>query len=146
MKDSSQYLRLRLGGAHYLLTSSASLTIEQRQNLTLNSGETGNVGAWHSQGEVRWPAYPLDQDLRVTRQCEWESAIFLDARPQPVGLLVGNAQMLSEEEAEVTSFTPVGPAPTGAGHLFAGAWVRGSQVVLVLEPAALIAYLTSLGG
>jgi hypothetical protein len=144
LRESSQYLHFNLGGVHYLLSSSASEAIELRDNLTVNTAAVGNVGAWRSNDDTRWPAYCLDRDLRVSREDAWERAIFLDARPNPVGLLANQVQMLPSGETEVVSFTPLGPPPTPAGHLFTGAWVRGPQVVLVFDPAALTAYLQGL--
>ncbi len=141
MRDANQYLRFDLGGVHYLLASSASEAIELRDNMTINTATTGNVGAWRSNDEARWPAYCLDRELRVSREDAWERAIFLDARPHPVGLLASQVQVLPSGETEIVPFTPLGPAPTPVGHLFTGVWVRGLQAILVFEPQALAAYL-----
>ena len=109
MRESSQYLRFNLGGVHYLLSSSASEAIELRDNLTVNTAAAGNVGAWRSSDDTRWSAYCLGRDLRVSREDAWERAIFLDARPNPVGLLANQVQMLPSGETEVVPFTPLGP-------------------------------------
>lgn len=130
---------------YYLLTGGASLSIDQRDQLEINADTTGQVSAWRSHDGARWPAYCLDRELRVSRREDWERAIFLDAMPHPVGLVVDQVQLMSQGEAEVVGFVPLGPPPTRIGHLFTGAWVRGTQVLLVFDPSALTAYLQSLG-
>lgn len=145
MADPNQYLRLQLGSTSYLLPSVSGFTIEQRENLITNKSPDGNVAAWRSVRAARLPAYSLDAMLRVTRHHHWHRAVFLDAAPQAVGLVVDEVQLLPRAETTVSPFTPLGLPPTRLGHLFSGAWVTGNRVMLVFEPKAFVAYLQSLG-
>jgi hypothetical protein len=146
LAQSDEYLRFTLGGVPYLLASSASCAIEKRDALTLNTTGKGKVAAWSLQGNDRWPAYCFDRELRVSLRDNWERAIFLEARPLPVGVAADSVQLLGQGEAVVSAFTPLGPAPTRAGHLFTGAWVVGPQAILVFDAATLAAFLQGLGG
>jgi len=128
LRNSNQYLRFSLAGAYYLISG------------------TGQVCAWRLHDGTRWPVYCLDQDFKVVQRDDWERAIFLDARPTPVGLTTDQVQLLPEGEAQITLFTPLGPPVTTAGHLFSGAWVRGSQAILVFDPEVLTTFLHDLGG
>jgi len=83
--------------------------------------------------------------LRVTRHPDWHRAVFLDALPHAVGLVVDEVQLLPRAETTVTPFTPLGLPPTRLGHLFSGAWVMGHRLMLVFDPQAFVAYLQSLG-
>ena len=123
-----------------------SVAIDQRDSLEINKTGTGQVSAWRSQDGTRWPAYCLDQDFKVAQRDDWERAIFLEAQPTPVGLIADEVQLLPEGEAQVTPFIPLGPPATASGHLFSGAWVRGSQAILVFDPKALATFLHNLGG
>lgn len=145
MADPNQYLRMQLDGVSYLLPSVAGFTIEQRENLVTNKSPDGNVAAWRSVRSTRLPAYCLDANLRVTRHQQWHRAVFLDAKPQAVGLVAVEVQLLPRAETVISPFTPLGLPPTRAGHLFSGAWVTGNRVILVFNPAALTSYLQSLG-
>jgi hypothetical protein len=145
MADPNQYLRMQLGGVSYLLPSTAGFTIEQRDNLIVNKSPDGNVEAWRVVRAERIPAYCLDKNLRVARKLPWQRAVFLDARPQAVGVVAQEVQLLARAETVIAPFTPLGPPPTRAGHLFAGAWVTGNGVLLVFHPAALASYLHGLG-
>ena len=140
-----QYLRLKLGGAGYLLPSTSGFTIEQRDNLVINKSPESNVAAWQTVRSSRYPAFCLDAALRVTRHHRWTRAVFLEATPHAVGLVVDEAQMLPRAETTISHFIPLGLPPTRLGHLFSGAWVTGNQVMLVFEPKAFVAYLQSLG-
>lgn len=144
MADPNQYLRLQLRDTSYLLPSTASFTIEQRENLTANKSLEGNVAAWQTVRSARLPAYCLDGLLRVDRHSDWHRAVFLDAAPHAVGLVVDEVQLLPRSETTIASFVPLGLPAARAGHLFSGAWVMGNRIVLVFEPRALIAYLQSL--
>ncbi len=144
MADPNQYLRMQLGGASYLLPSTAGFTIEQRENLILNKSSEGNVAAWRSVRSSRFPAYCLDANLRVVRHQQWHRAVFLDAKPGAVGLAADEVQLLPRAETVIAPFTPPGHPPTRAGHLFTGAWVTGNRVILVFNPGALASYLQSL--
>ncbi len=145
MADPNQYLRLRLGNASFLLPNASGFHIEQRENMATNESPDGNVVAWRPSGATRVPAYCLDPMLRVTRHDRWRRAVFLDAAPHAVGLVVDEVQMLPRAETVISPFTPLGLPPTRVGHLFSGVWVTGNRVVLVLDPPALVAYLQSLG-
>lgn len=148
MTDSNQYLRLVIGGVNYLLPGTLRYTIEQRDGLVVNDASDTPVAAWRTLRSGRWPAYALDGDLRPSRApANWQRALFLEASPgHTVGMVVEEVHMLARGEAQTVSFTPPGPPPTTAGHLFSNAWVNGNRVVLVFEARALIAYLQGLGG
>ncbi len=128
----------------YLLSGRASVAIDQRDNLELNESTRSQISAWRKQDGDRWPAFCLDRDLKVAHRREWDRAIFLEARPYPVGLIADQVELMVEGEVEVVPFTPLGPPPTRVGHLFTGAWVRGPRVILVFDADALAAYLQSL--
>ena len=145
MADPNQYLRLRLGNASFVLPSGSGFSIEQRENMSINQSSDGNVACWRSVHSTRLPAYCLDGMLRVTRHDDWQRAVFLDATPHAVGLVVDEVQILSRAETVISPFTPPGLPPTRAGHLFSGALVTDNRVALVFNPAALVAYLQSLG-
>jgi len=144
-QSQHQYLRLVIGGTAFLLPSVMRYTIEQREALTENTAARSPVAAWRTVRGTRWPAYSLGADLTAHPAGEWHRAVFLEARPQNVGIIVDEVQLLPRGETEVANFTPLGPAPTRFGHLFNGAWVAGREVTLVFEPTALIGYLQSLG-
>ncbi len=144
MRKANQYLRFSLGDAYYLVSGGMSVSIDQRDSLEINKTGTGPVCAWRSHDGTRWPAYCLDRDLKVVQRDDWERAIFLEAQPTPVGLIADDVQLLPEGEAQVTPFTPLGPPATAAGHLFSGAWVRGSQAILVFDAKTLTAFLRDL--
>ena len=145
MADLNQYLRLRLGEATYLLPSTTTFTIEQRDNLVTNKAPEGNVAAWRAMRTERIPAYCLDSLLKPVRRQNWQRAVFLDAKPQAVGLIADEVELLPRAETQVAPFVPLGLPLTRNGHLFSGAWLSGKHVALVLDPKALIAYLQSLG-
>lgn len=141
MADLNQYLRLRVNGSSVLLPGRASAAIESRDALTVNTGG-GKVAAWRVHRGRRLPAYCLDDRLKPVRRDGWERAVFLDG----VGLVVDEVQMLGRSEGgAVHPFTPLGPPPTLAGHLYNGAWVEGQRATLVLDPRALVAYLQAIG-
>lgn len=146
MTDPHQFLRLDLGGMHFLLPSVMRYTIEQRDSLIPNTEPGSPVTAWRAVRTDRWPAYCLDQQLRLSRRDDWQRAVFLEAAPSTIGLIVDDVQMLPRADMTIAPFTPLGAPPTRHGHLFSGAWVSERRVTLVFEPQALIAYLQSLGG
>ena len=145
MADPNQYLRLQLGETSYLLPSASGFTIEQREHLVISKSSEGNVAAWQSLRSQKLPAYCLDGMLRVARHDDWHRAVFLEATPHAVGLVVNEVQLVPRSETVVSPFTPLGLAPTRQGHLFSGAWVTGNRIVLVFDPKAFVAYLQSLG-
>ncbi len=146
MAAQDQYLRLGLGEATFLLPSSASLAIEQRDTLTADDGTAGAVTAWRVSRSARWPAFHLDHNLRPVAHGDWQRAVFLESNPYPVGLIANEVQLLPRSAVKVEPFTPLGPPKTRNGHIFSGAWVDGLNVVLVFEPSALADYLHQLEG
>jgi hypothetical protein len=60
-------------------------------------------------------------------------------------MIVDDVHLLPRGGVHVAPFTPPGPAATPYGHLFSAAWVSGSRVTLVFDPAVLIEYLRGLG-
>jgi hypothetical protein len=142
--ESKQYLRIGLRGQEFLLPSEASVSIEQRENLTLER-EDPRVTAWRVSRGERWPAFQLDHRLSPVRNNDWQRAVFVDAHPHPVGLIAAEIQLLPHAIVDVEPFTPLGPPPTLRGHLFSGAWVRGNQLMLVFSPQSLVAYLLQVG-
>lgn len=143
MNDPKQYLRLSFGGGTYLLPSTAGYTIEQRENLTANTSSS-NVCAWRSVRGSRWPAYALDDNFQPVRRDDWERAVFVEALPHAYGVIVDDVHLLPRSQMQVSPFSPLGPAPTRAGHLFSGAWVTDTEVILVFEPKTLVAFLQGL--
>ena len=146
MAESNQYLRLVVRGGDFLLPSEASLAIEQRSNLTPEPDRANPVTAWRVGRTERWPAVRVGGNLERIDNDNWERAVFLHARPYPVGIIVDDVQMLPRMDVDVEPLAPLGAAPTAAGHLFSGAWVRGNRLTLVFAPTALVAYLYRLGG
>jgi hypothetical protein len=145
MADTHQYLRLQLGKVNYLLPSTSSFSIEQRESMIPNPAPRERVAAWRTVRSGRWPAYCLDDELKVTRRDGWQRAVFLEARPVSLGIIVDEVQLLPRSDTEITPFIPLGAPPTRFGHLFSGAWITGKQVMLVFEARALVAYLQSIG-
>lgn len=145
MADPKQYLRLTITGGNYLLPSTAGFTIEQRENLQANSDKAARVSAWRVTRTARWPAYALDGEFRVTRRDDWQRAVFVEAIPHPIGVIVDDVHMLPRAQVQTSPFTPLGPAATEAGHLFSAAWIQEKDVMLVLDANALFAYLQGLG-
>ena len=146
MADNKQYLRIGLLGVDYLLPNTTSYTIEKREQLEINDAPGALIVAWQSTPAGRTPAYSLDADLSPVHRQAWQRAVFLKG-PQALGLIADELQLLPHGEVRVEPFTPLGPPPSAAGHLFGGVWVRAGQLpVLVFEPQALAAYLVRLGG
>lgn len=145
MADPKQYLRLNFSGGAYLLPSTAGYTIEQRDSLQLNDNTGSRVSAWRTVRASRWPAYALDADFRPIRRNEWQRAVFVEALPYAIGIIVDDVHLLPRQQAQVTPFTPLGQKPTRAGHIFTGAWVTERELMLVLDPQALVVFLQGLG-
>lgn len=146
MANTEQYLRIEIAGTQYLLPSNASLAIEQRHNLEVNEKSGSPVAAWRVVRSVRWPAYAMDVELNVAATDDWQRAVFLDAKPFPVGLVANEIQLLPRTDLVVEPFTPLGKPPVAAGPLFNAAWVSDKNALLVFEPKALTAWLQSFGG
>lgn len=145
MADASQFLCLVVDGAEYLLPSVASVAIEQRHALVDDHG-IGPIVAWRQTRQGRWPAYGVNGFFQVSRPPEWQRAVFLDAGSNSVGIVVDDVRLLGRADLQVVPFTPLGPAPTRAGHLFNAAWVDGHRVTFVLDPRSLAGFLRGLGG
>lgn len=146
MADNKQYLRIGLMGVDYLLPNNTSYTIEKRETLEINDAAGAVIAAWQVTPAGRAPAYSLGADLNPLPRHAWQRAVFLKSGQQSFGLIADELQLLPHAEVRVERFTPLGPAPTTAGHLFGGAWVRaGHAPVLVFELTALIAHLYRLG-
>lgn len=145
MAESSQYLRLVMDGAEYLLPGAASVAIEQRHALLPENG-SGPLVAWRQSRQGRWPAYGLSASLQPKRPGEWLRAVFLNGGATPVGLAVEEVHLLNRTDLHVTRFTPLGKPPTRAGHFFNAAWVDGHRVTFVLDPRSVVEWLRSLGG
>lgn len=145
MTETRQFLRIGLMGVDYLLPNSTSYVIEKREHLDINDAPGALIAAWQATPTGRAPAYSVDADLNPLLRHAWQRAVFLQAGNQTFGLVADELQLLAREEVHVESFIPPGPAPTPAGHLFNGAWVRaGHAPVLVFEPRALADYLMHL--
>ena len=145
MAESRQYLRIGLMGVDYLLPNSTSHVIEKREHLEINDAPGAFIAAWQSAASGRAPAYSVDANLNPLSRYSWQRAVFFQAGGQMLGLVADELQLLAREDVRIEPFTPPGPAPTPAGHLFGGAWVRAGQVpVLVFEPRVLADYLMRL--
>ena len=145
MTETRQFLRIGLMGVDYLLPSSTSYVIEKREHLEINDAPGALVAAWQATPTGRAPAYSVDANLDPLSRHAWQRAVFIQAGRQTLGLVADELELLSSEDVRVEPFTPPGPAPTPAGHLFGGAWVRAGQApVLVFEPVALADYLMRL--
>lgn len=142
MAEPQQYLRLSLQHMDYLLPSEASISIEQRDNMIAADADDGSVLAWLGAQNQRWPAFYLDGGLQPTQSDAWQRAIFIDGLPHPLGLIADEIQLLPRADVHIEPFTPFGPAPSPAGPLFSGAWIRNSELVMVLDPKGLVGYLT----
>ena len=126
MAKAKQYLRVQVGDALYLFPGATGYAIEQRENLSVDD-IAGPIVAWRTVRGRRLPAYSLDAALRPTRRADWQRAVFIEsASGEGAGFVVDDVHMLPEDEAAVTSFEPLGPPPTPAGHVFAGAWQQGT--------------------
>ncbi len=146
MAGPEQYLRVAFAGLEFLLPSSASFAIEQRDGLIVNDSGAGSAVAWWETRGKRLPAYHLDGELNPVRNDNWQRAVFLNAQPQPIGLAANEIQLLTRADVRVEPFHPLGQAPTRGGQLFTAAWIQGAEVTLVFEPHALATYLLTAGG
>jgi hypothetical protein len=140
--DNKQYLRIGLLGVDYLLPNNTTYVIEKRETLEVNDAPGAVIAAWQTTSAGRTPAYSLDADLNPLPRHAWQRAVFLRSGAQSLGLIADELQLMPAGEVRVERFTPPGPAPTTAGHLFSGAWVRaGHTPVLMFDLNALIAHL-----
>jgi hypothetical protein len=145
LAETRQFLRIGLMGVDYLLPNSTSYVIEKREHLEINGAPGALIAAWQVTPAGRAPAYSVDASLDPLPRHAWQRAVFLQAGNQTLGLVADELQLLAREDVRVELFTPPGPTPTPAGHLFGGAWVRaGHAPVLVFEPRALADYLMRL--
>jgi hypothetical protein len=140
----SQYLRIQINKAEYFLPSGTSVAIEKREALLPDNSES-IVSAWRQTSAGRWPAYCVDEDLIPSPRKDWVRAVFVQAKPHPIGIIGDEIQLLNVDPLDIGPFTPLGPPATSVGHLFVGAYIRGDGVAMILNPQALVAYLTALG-
>ncbi len=146
MAGPAQYLRLVVGGQPYLLPCVLRYSVESQSGLVRNHDARLRAVAWRVVGHDRWPAYGLDANLNpVPRLSRWERALFLEGNGATVGLVIEEFSLLPHGEVNVTPFTPLGAPGTREGHLFDGARIEGSGVVLAFRPQALVSYLMGLG-
>ncbi|MBI3575701.1 MAG: hypothetical protein HY083_08635 [Gammaproteobacteria bacterium] len=122
MAKAKQYLRVQVGDAMYLFPGATGYAIEQRENLSVED-ISGPIAAWRTVRGRRLPAYSLDAGLRPVHRTDWQRAVFIEsASGDGAGFVADDVHMLPEDETAVTTFEPLGPPPTPAGHVFAGAW------------------------
>jgi len=139
--EKRQYLRMRLDQTDFLLPWTSGFSIEKREELESNP-EGGFIAAWRVSPSGREPAYSLDGELQPGLRDDWQRVVFLEGEGRTYGLVAEDLKLLSRDEVQVESFRPLGPAPTTAGHLFTGAWVRGMRApILVINPSALSGWL-----
>lgn len=144
MAQDTQYFRIKIGDAIFLLHGTASLAVEKRDNMQANTG-SGNAVAWHADQSGNWPAYALDADLRLSQRDSWSHAVFITSVPHPVGLAADEIQLMADEEIVPEPFTPLGTWVPGVGRLFSNAWVYERRVYLVIDPGKFALYLQTLG-
>jgi len=142
---TQQFLRVQIDKSEYYLPSGTSVAIEKRETLVEDTTRS-IVTAWRQSSAGRWPAYCVDEDLIPSLRQDWQRAVFIQSKPHPVGLIGDEMQLVMIDTADVAPFTPLGPPATSAGHLFAGAILKEKSVYMILEPKAIVAYLTALGG
>lgn len=146
MAEGNQYIRIRIRNTSFLIPASASLGIEQRDVLEVNSSGNGNAVAWKVVGVNKWPAFALDEELNLTSGNAWEQVIYVQGDESAVGLAAENIQMIARTDVQVKPFMPVGPVPASGKHVFSAAWIEGNTPVLMFEPKALASFLTVVGG
>ena len=146
MADAHQYLRLTLTDRYFLLPSTSSLAIEQRDNLTTDHATSGYIVGYRKAGVTQWPVLSMNSVLQADPQMDWSRAVFVGNAANAVGIAVTEVLLLPRQDTEVELFNPIGPPPTSAGHIFSGAWIQDGSVVLVFEPKGLSAYLQTLAG
>lgn len=146
MAEGNQYIRIRIRNTSFLIPAAASLGIESRDSLEVNSSGNGNAVAWKVVGTSKWPAFALDENMNVTRGNAWEQVVYVQGDNQAIGLAAENIQMIARTDIHVEPFIPVGPAPVSGQHVFSSAWIEGNNPILMFEPKALASYLTAVGG
>lgn len=141
----TQYLRIQIETTEYFLPGGTSVAIEKRETMVPdNSGSI--VAAWRQTAAARWPAYCVDSELIPSLRQDWVRAVFIQSQPNPIGIIGDEIQLVNVDAANITPFTPLGPPATSVGHLFTGAYVHNENVSMILNPQAIAAYLTALGG
>jgi len=146
LTDDNQFISIRIRNTSFLLPSNASLGIEQREALEINSGKGGNAVAWKIVGANKWPAYALDENLALARGNAWERVVYVQDGERVVGMAAESIQVMNRDDIQVQPFLPVGPPPKSGKHLFSSSWIDGNTPVLMFEPSALASYLTVVGG
>lgn len=146
MAESNQYIRIRIRNTSFLIPAEASLGIESRDSLEVNSVGEGKAVAWKIVGTNKWPAFALDEEMNITRGNAWEQVVYVQGDHSAVGLAAENIQMVARSDIQVQPFTPVGPIPASGKHIFTAVWIEGNTPVLMFEPKALAFYLAVVGG
>ncbi|MBE9515839.1 MAG: hypothetical protein IME93_02555 [Proteobacteria bacterium] len=141
----AQFLRLTVGESSFLLPGSASLGIEKKDKLLINSAGSNVIG-WKQDGNNKWPAYAIDNMWNIDPTAPWDRVVYIPASPFPVGIGADSIEMLSDTDIEPAPFTPVGEAPSRYGHLFGAAWVDSDKTYLVINPSGVAGYLLTIGG
>lgn len=146
MAESNQYIRIRIRNTSFLLPAEASLGIEQRDSLEVNTAGADKAVAWKVVGVKKWPAYALNEDMEITSGNAWEQVVYVQGDGGSIGLAAENIQMIARKDIQVQPFTPVGPLPVSGSHVFTASWIEGNTPVLMFEPKALASYLAVVGG
>lgn len=145
MAEDNQFIRIRIRNTSFLIPAAASLGIEQRDSLEVNSSGNGKAIAWKVVGTNKWPAFALDEDLKITSGNAWEQVVYVQGDESAIGLAAENIQVLARSDVQAEPFTPVGPVPASGKHVFSSAWIEGNTPVLIFEPKALALFLTVVG-
>lgn len=146
MAEDNQYIRIRIRNTSFLIPAAASLGIEQRDSLEVNSDGNSKAVAWKVVGVNKWPAFALDEDLHLTSGNAWEQVVYVQGEGEAIGLAAENIQMIARTDIQIEPFTPVGPLPANGKHVFTAAWIEGNTPVLMFEPKALASLLAIIGG
>ena len=146
MADNNQFISIRIRNTSFLFPANASLGIEQRETLEVNSGKGSKAVAWKIVGANKWPAYALDENLNLTSGKAWERVVYVQDGERVVGLAAESIQIMNRDDILVQPFLPIGPVPKGGKHVFSSSWIDGNTPVLMFEPSGLASYLNFVGG
>jgi hypothetical protein len=144
--DNNQYLRLTLTDRSFLLPSTASLAIEQKENIQMGASPRGSIIGHRNASGSKWPVLLLSSELQGDTSAAWTRAVFVGNAINAVGIAVSEVLLLPRQDTVIEPFNPLGPPPTSAGHIFSGAWTHEGKVMLVLDPKGLSGYLQTLAG
>lgn len=140
----AQFLKLTISGVEYLLPGTASMGIENREKMKTDTA-SGNIVGWKEETGKKWPAYAIDYRWNIDPSAQWQRVVFIPASPVPVGIGADSIEMLNDTDIEPVPFTPVGPAPSRAGHLFGSVWAEGDKAYLVINPSGVAGYFMAAG-